>query len=401
MNYLFIPAVHLPHGSEVFKPLHYKRTQYRKILKALSERALLGCAPGDTIVLPQSPDPEYLEFLLERGIGTRNIVVCSSDGGNFAEDILGDAVALEKIRSSSPSTARFYIHLEEEEALAREIGFAGSTTNPELTRMFNTVYFLLRLEEDLELEAIPREQARSSRLEGVLERMFEKHGNLFVRGNESCGGTQAFVIREKEDILAMNKKVSRNQKITRYFASRFIEGAESWNYQFLLDGDGGFSFYGASRQVLREGFVHEGNEGGATAPKNGMEVSIKLAERISEMGGKGMFGADILLDGEKAYPAELNMRENTSTPVLAVQKKLGAPFFKTVKFSVPRGFTFVRFSEMVGNDALLNTERKNGILPFNFAASGMTGCLDAVAFGESENEVQSLLERLIRSNLAC
>ncbi|MBI3581187.1 MAG: hypothetical protein HY098_03780 [Nitrospinae bacterium] len=397
MGGIYIPAVHLPHGAEVFRTLNYRRSQYRKILKALSERALLGCSARDAIVLPAAPDPGYLDFLLERGLGTREIIVCRGEGGNFAEDVLNDWPALERIRQLAPSEARFYVHLEEEEALAREVGLPGTTTNPALTRLFNALYFLIRLEEDLELDAIPRVQARSSRLDGVLEGMLERHQKLFVRGNESCGGSQAFVLRDKGDVLAMSKKVARNRFITRYFASKFIEGAEGWNFQFILDGDGGSAFYGASRQVLGDGYVHEGNEGGGGVPDGGMELSEKLAGRISEMGGKGFFGADVVMDGEKAYPAELNMRENTSTPVLAAQKKLDAPFFKTVKISAPRGLTFKTVVEMVGEENLLDPGGKSGFLPFNLSASGLTGSLDVAIFGGSRDEVQSRLERLNRA----
>ncbi len=397
MGRIYIPAVHLPHGAELFRTLNYSRSQHRKILKALSERALLECSARDAIVLSATPDADYLDFLLERGLGTRNIIVCQGGGGNFGEDVLNDEPALEKIRSLAPSEARFYVHLEEEEALAGEVGLPGTTTNPALTRLFNALYFLIRLEEDMELDAIPRVQARSSRLDGVLGGMLEKHQKVFVRGNESCGGSQAFLLRDKEDVLGMNKKVARNRFITRYFASKFIEGAESWNFQFILDGDGGRAFYGASTQVLSEGYVHEGNEGGGGVPDGGMELSQKLAGRISEMGGRGFFGVDVVMDGGKAYPAELNMRENTSTPVLAAQKKLDAPFFKTVKISAPRGLSFKNVVEMVGEKNLLDPERKSGLLPFNLTASGLTGSLDVAIFGGSKADVQSWLERLNRA----
>lgn len=140
--------------------------------------------------------------------------------------------------------------------------------------------------------------------------------------------------------------------------------------------------------------------GGAPAPESGLAVSTKLAERVSDMGGRGLFGADILIDGHTAYPAELNMRENTSTPVLAAQKKLGARYFRTDKLFVPRDISFETFSKRVGADLLPELRRKSGILPFNFASAGMTGYLDVALFGESVEEIHELRNRLSGVNLA-
>lgn len=389
MSKLFVPAIHLPHGAELFRTLGHRRSQYKKILKALSERTLLECSPDDHVVLSSEPQAEFLEFLLDLGLGTKNIIVPPSVESNLGQDVLGDPVAMEKISSLRPEEIRFYIHLEEEMEIARAAGLPGAVTNHSLTRMFNTTYFLIRLEEDMDLEAIPREQARSSRLESVLNRMTEGGQKVFARGNESCGGSQVFILNDADDVSAMARKVSRNKSITRYFASKFIEGTESWNFQFFLDGAGGFSFWGASRQLLRDGGVHEGNVGGETPPPAGLRLSEKLAGRLSETGGKGFFGADVLMDGDKAYPAELNMRENTSTPVLAVQRKIGPAYFKTVKISVPRGYTFRGFVENIGAEKLLSAKTKSGLLPFNFASSDMTGYLDVAIFGDSLEEVEA------------
>jgi hypothetical protein len=394
MRTIFIPAVHLPHGAELFRTLPYRRSEYKRILKLYSERALLQCSPDDVIFLPEMPDEGYLEFLVGQGIGTKNIFVCNGSGDNFAEDILNDHDLLGKIKELSPADIRFYIHLEEEESIASKISAEVGLTHPSLTRMFNTMYFLIRIEEDLALESIPREQVRASRLEAPLRRLLETEKGVFVRGNESCGGSQAFLLRSEEDLAGMIKKVSRNQIITRYFASRFIEGAQGWNYQFSLDGDGCYKFLGASRQLLRDGYAHEGNDCGLPPNEKGMEVSVKLAARISEIGGRGVMGADIVIDGGKAFAAELNMRENTSTPVLTVKQKFDIPFFRTLKMRAPKGMTFPRLMELVGAENLFNSQRKSGILPYNLAASRFTGALDMAVFANNEEELKNRLEQM-------
>ncbi|MBI5178689.1 MAG: hypothetical protein HZA04_05470 [Nitrospinae bacterium] len=388
---LFVPAIHLPHGRELFKPLPYRPKQFRQAMIWMAERALLQCVPGDSLLLPCAPDGGYLAFLRECGLGTDDIHVCEGTGANFAEDILESEGAMDFIRSRAGSGARFYIHLEEEDEIAGKTGLKRETTHPALTRMFNTLYFLIRLEEDLGIAPPERVALRSSRLEEPLREMLKKHPHLFVRGNESCGGTQAYAVAGEADIAALRKSVARNRSITRYFASPFLDVSESWNAQYELL-EAAPAFYGASRQTLEKGYAHKGNVGGLPPPEAVRGMADALAARLWEMGGRGMVGIDLMTSGGKVFPAEINARENTSTPVIAVQKKIGARFFQTFKAPVPRGYTFADFERTAGGELLFNQEKKRGAVPFHFKASAITGALDVAVFADTEGELRELVE---------
>ena len=390
MSRLFIPAVHLPHGREVFKPLPYRASQFRRVLKAYAERALLQCAPEDAIVLAAAPEADYLRFLMDNGMGAERIILCPGSGGNLAADILAMDVSGQLKGGGIPD---FYIHLEEEWEIAAALGVQERVMHPALTRMFNTAYFLLRLEEDMAVPAPPRIQVRSSRFAEPVRELLNEHGKLFVRGNESCGGSQTFTVENEEDIAPIVRIIGRNRVITRYFVSPFLAIDESWNVQYAIAPDGVPALFGASRQIM-EGTSHKGNEGGAEIPPAVARLAETTVRRLASMGARGMLGIDFISAGAATYIAEINARENTSTPVIAAAQRAGARHWRSFKIPVARGFTFAAFAALCGKENLFNAASGRGLLPFHFTASALTGWLDVAAYGGSPEEVAALESRL-------
>ncbi len=390
MSRLFIPAVHLPHGREVFKPLPYRASQFRRVLKAYAERALLQCSTEDAIVLAATPETDYLRFLMDNGMGTERIILCPGASGNLAADVLGTDIAGQFKGGGVPN---FYIHLEEEWEIAETLGARQMVMHPALARMFNTAYFLLRLEEDMAIPAPPRAQVRSSRFAEPVRELLKEHGKLFVRGNESCGGSQTFTVEHDEDIPAIVRIIGRNRIITRYFVSPFLAIDESWNVQYAIGPEGKPAPFGASRQIM-EGTSHKGNEAGAEVPSAVERLADTTVRRLASMGARGMIGIDFISAGNVTYIAEINARENTSTPVIAAAHRIGARYWRSFKVPVARGFTFAAFAALCGKENLLNAAEGRGLLPFHFAASSLTGGLDVAAYGESQEEVAALESRV-------
>ncbi len=386
MSRLFIPAVHVPHGREVFKPLPYRASQFRRVLKTYAERALLQCVPEDAIVLAASPETGYLRFLMDNGMGTERIILCPGAGGNLAADILDSGIAGQLNIGDAPN---FYIHLEEEWEIAKALGAQHLVMHPALTRMFNTVYFLRRLEEDMDIPASPRVQVRSSRFAAPVRELLQEHGKLFVRGNESCGGTQAFTVEHEDEIAAVVRIIGRNRTITRYFVSPYLVIDESWNVQYTIGTDGAPKLFGASRQIMK-GTAHKGNEGGAGIPEAVASVAETTARRLASMGARGIIGIDFISTGAATFIAEINARENTRTPVIAAAQKAGAHYWRSFKIPVARGFTFAAFTDLCGKENLFNMAAGRGLLPFHLTASSLTGWLDVAAFGGSPEDVAAL-----------
>jgi hypothetical protein len=400
MSRLRIPAIHLPHGKEVFRPFPYRPSLFKRILKSYAERSLLQCVPQDIIVLPKRPDPEYLEFLLGLGLGSENIIVCDGDRDNFAADILNDEKTMEELSRYAdcliPSS--FYIHLEEEREIARRIGREDAVMHADLTRMFNTIYFLIRLEEEMEISSIKRYQLRSSRFAESVAALLEKEGALFVRGNESIGGSQVFTIKTGGDVEKAHKKVYRNRQITRYFASRLLEPLESWNVQYELDRNG-CSLLGASRQIL-EKCAHTGNVAGYDIPYQIMETAREIIDGLYEMGAAGIIGIDLALHEGKACPVEINARHNSSTPLISVlrkiagEKKSGKVWFQSFSIHTGDDFSFRDFVKLAGRANLLGRSSKSGFLPYHFDSCRFTGNVDVAAFAGEPEELETMVRGL-------
>ncbi len=401
MKTLWIPAVHLPHGKELFKNSSFRPKVNKRILKCYGERSLLQCRPGDVIVLANMPQEDYLRFLLDRGIGTEKIIVCGGEHDNLAQDILADDTAMARIteEAKNAEAVRFYIHLEEEYEIARRIGFEEQSMHPALTRTFNTLYFLERLEEDLGIPHIERIQARSSRFYATAAFMLEKHGAVFVRGNESCGGSQAYVMKNESDLKEVEKQIFRNSRITRYYLSPLLDVSESWNVQYEFIKGKNFSLTGASRQILNGGYAHTGNSGGGNPPPGLMECADKCGRRLMEMGAADTVGIDIVSSGGGVFPAEINARQNTSSPAISAYRMLkektrGEILFEIIKLAVPRGTTFADFRKALGEDMLFDPDSGRGVLPYHFDACILTGNLDAAVFARSKEEMESAVNSL-------
>lgn len=396
----WIPAIHLPHGRELFKPLPFRPSVFKKTLKSYAERALLNCAQKDTLVLPEMPEESYLEFLLSAGLGTENIIVCNGNEDNFAQDILACEKTMEKLslKADGITSASFYIHLEEEREMAEKLGVKCKTMHPDLTRMFNTLYFFIRMEEGIGASSFKRASVRSSRFREPALELLQKHGALFVRGNESIGGSQTFIIKTAKDIEETAKVISRNRQITRYFISPYMEACGSWNVQYQLE-NGFFALLGASRQVL-EGSAHKGNRGGVKAPAKVVSSAEKIAERIADMGGAGIMGIDVMICENKAYPVEVNARQNTSTPAISVFNKISGAkkgiCFQTFGMNVGRNFDFAGFVKLAGKKNLFDPAKCHGFLPYHFSASRFTGRIDVAVFANDENELGGMTNKLLR-----
>jgi len=360
----------------------------------------LLCDPGDAIVLPKRPATKYLEFLSSLGMGTENIIVCDGSSDNFAADILDDEKTMGELSrlAGDIHPSSFYIHLEEEREIARRLGCGDAVTHPALTRMFNSIYFLTRLEEELGAAGIKRRQLRSSRFAESALPLLESEGTLFVRGNESIGGSQVYLLKTEADIEKTHKKVCRNRQITRYFASKLLETADSWNVQFILTREG-VTFLGASRQLL-ESHAHTGNIGNGRAPGDIVDTAQPLVRRLWEMGALGTVGIDVISADGRAYGVEINARHNTSTPLIHALHKLSEKkdtvrtMFRSFSLDVERDFGFRSFTELVGRENLLTRGGKTGFLPYHFDACSLSGKLGVAAFAAEESELNRLLRLL-------
>ena len=398
---LFIPSIHLPDGRDLFRNLPHKPTQFRKVLKSYGERSLLECTDIDSIVLSEMPESEFLSFLLENGIGTEKIILTERSSENISTDILDSPAVMKVLEKSAGEyeSLSFYIHLEEEREIARRIGF--ESMHPDLTRMFNKYYFLIRLCEDLDIKLNQSGQVRSGRFTNSALKLLTAWGKLFIRGNGSVGGCQVYTADSEADIQRIAKAIGRNQTITRYFVQRFLDIEDSWNVQYLFDSKGR-RFVGGTRQLLADGVSHKGNIGGTGCimPEGIGSVADKVAERLEGMGMIGYAGIDLITVGGSVFPAEINARGNTSTPALTLYNRLKdeSPnktiFFKVMEVETPGGVDFNSFVERVGRENLFSRRNYSGIVPYHFGASRVMGKIDTAIFAESQADLDRLTNSL-------
>lgn len=403
---LFIPSIHLPDGRDLFRTLPHRPSQFRKVLKSYGERSLLECTENDSIVLSEMPESDFLSFLLDNGIGTEKIILCRPNtagggAGNLSTDLLDNPEAMKAVEAAvgESETISFYIHLEEEKEIAERVGL--TSMHPDLTRMFNKYYFLIRLCEDIDLDLNSVAQVRSNRFTEPALKLLSEWGRLFIRGNGSVGGCQVYTADCEEDIQRIAKVIGKNQTITRYFVQKFIDVDESWNVQYFFDGSGK-RFVGGTKQLLAEGISHKGNIGGAdcSLPSDVLSVAEKIAERLGGMGIAGYAGIDLITTGETVFPVEINARGNTSTPALTLYNRISEEtpdrtiFFKVMEAETPGGIDFAGFAERVGRENLFARVSGTGIVPYHFGASRVMGKIDTAIFAESREELDRLAKTL-------
>ncbi|WP_175408097.1 ATP-grasp domain-containing protein [Streptomyces sp. TRM64462] len=371
------------------------------VVNRMDEFALLLAGEGDHVVLKTAPDPAYLEYLTELGLGLPDIhVVAGQDSQRkVTEDVLADPALLDTLRALAADGARLSPHgvsvLEEE--LSARTGMPLAAPGAALCKDVNSKIYSRRVADELGVRQPAGWTCESvDELADALDRARE----LLAQGRrtvvkEAFGVSgKGIVVLESERWMDRALRMVR-QRVERSGESRIAFVVEEWvphqgdlNYQFTVSRDGSVHFDFVKRAVT-EGGVHKGHRFPAhLSPAQDAtlrETAELLGKRLAADGYAGVVGVDALLDGDDAvWPViEINARNNMSTYQVRLQEKFVGPGqvalarHYPVRLDRPRSFGEIR--GLLG-DLVCPGAGRSGLLVNNFAT--VNAGAEAAAPGE-------------------
>jgi len=349
-------------------------------LDRYAERAILLAGPDDVVLLADTPDPDYIDWLRGLGFGIGTHFVPRAEGNTLIERVLEDSGLLAQLCSSTdngtPPLVCPYFGGEREWALAHAIGGTLFAPNAELTHKLNSKIAIRAMLADLGLPLAEGTVTEASAVRDTVTRMLEHCDAILVRGEHSCGGSSVWTVREQSDLDALESRLATVPDTSSFIIEKLYDPDISPNIQFIIDEDG-VSFFGASVQILGDGLAHQGNTWPVDEPvaSDVQRVGHRICEHLATLGCLGLVGIDfIVLPDATILPVELNARVNASSFMFTVLDTLYDRQWQAMRFKLlhnvnwPIGSDFSALRQQL-DGLLIDTPGKHGVFPYN------TGCL--------------------------
>ncbi|MGW7446193.1 preATP grasp domain-containing protein [Kitasatospora sp. NPDC054795] len=395
------------------------------VVNRMDEFALLLGRPGDHVVLKTLPDPAYLDYLTDLGVGLPQLHVAADQRfeRTVTADVLGDPALLDRLSALGASGARLLPHGTSplEELLARRTGLPLATPDAALCKAVNSKVYSRGLADQLGLpqpagwtcETLPELAAALEDAKGLLAR----GRRAVVKEAYGVSGKGLVVLdgeRRTDRVLKMlSAKVERSGRPDIAFVvEEWVENHGDLNYQFTVGRDGSVHFDFVKR-ALTEGGVHKGHRFPAELTSDQLALITRaaalLGARLAADGYYGVVGVDAILtaDGGVHPVIEINARNNMSTYQTRLQEAFVGPGraalarYYPVRLDGRLGFE--RLRELLG-DLLLTDPAGSGLLVNNFATvnAGLDvrpgepfdGRLYGIVVAGSAAELDDLDERL-------
>jgi len=307
-------------------------------IQAKCSRALPIASREDIVVLAQSPNQEYLEWLNALGLGPQTVVSYNYDQAelSLSELIIKDpAPVLEAIEASGrrPILVPFFSGKLEEQA-AKTLGADLFGSKEEITlRFFNKENFKkecaalhIPLIEGVSQQVKEEPQMgglSASNLELVVSELLDKYKSVIVRGTEGSAGSSLYTIEREQLKATVNKIVEQGED--RVLVEPFLDVIASPNDQWIIDSDAQVHHFGLTAQLF-EGLQHMGNLKGQYFSSRVIEyitqISTKIAHHMAELGYRGVMGIDYIVSQDGIFPIENNARMNGSSFTIAIEQAL-------------------------------------------------------------------------------
>ena len=301
-----------------------------------SSRALPLARSDDVVVLGAPPSQDYLAWLKELGLGPRHVVVYDdpSTGLSIADRILTSPKPLKDLLAKlgrSGVYVPFYAG-EKEMAAAQSLGLPLLGCSEDITlRFFNKEVFK---EECRSLE-IPTVEGASheigssasapscEELESLVTALLANHSSLIVR--PTLGGLTPQVYRaESLNVSEVVTSLSA-QHPGRVLIEPLLKVIASPNDQWCITRSRRVEHLGMSTQLF-DGLKHTGNLKGqffSERTTSAIEsMSERIAQRMSEVGYRGVLSIDYIISDQGIFPIQNNARLNGSTFAFGIIENL-------------------------------------------------------------------------------
>jgi hypothetical protein len=356
----------------------------QSVLNEYPERAFLLAKKNDFIILEHSPDENYLNYLIENGIGTRNILIPTAQGESLSEKVLKDKELLNFLRSLNSVVLHPYMSTQAESQIAKLINARVNGSSPEFTEEVNNKLFLVKFLEKIGGELPKYEIANLMNVVKITKKFQKEYGNIIIIGKHSYAGLAVWPIKNKKAFEDFQAKIQACE--TQFLIEKLYDVLYSPNIQYQIN-DKTIKFLGMTDQILDEKLEHHGNSYPSLASKTD-KIKIKkyashIANELKLQGYRGLLGIDFIQTTEgKVFAVDINGRVNASTFGLNINKK--KPFITLTQIKIIPKITFIELKEILGEN-IFNSQTGTGILPYNIGFL-KRGHFSAIIIGNTKEE---------------
>ena len=359
----------------------------QSVLNEYPERAFLLAKKNDFIILEHSPDKNYLNYLIENGIGTRNILIPSAKGDFLSEKVLNDNTLLNFLRSLNSVVLHPYMSTPAESQIAKLINARVNGSSPEFTEKVNNKLFLVKFIEKIGGELPEYEIANAINVIEIAKKFQNKYGKIIISGEHTYAGLAVWPIKNKKDFEDFKTKIQACE--TQFLIEKLYEVLYSPNVQYQIN-DKTIKFLGMTDQILDDNLEHHGNSYPSLANQADKirKYANHIANELKLQGYRGLLGIDFIETTQgKIFPVDINGRVNASTFGLNINRK--KPFITLTHIKIIKKITFIELKEILGEN-IFNSQTGTGILPYNIGFL-KKGHFSAIIIGNTQKECKEYL----------
>ncbi|MEW5656387.1 ATP-grasp domain-containing protein [Streptomyces cinereoruber] len=391
------------------------------VVNRMDEFALLLGDVDDHVVLKTEPDPGYLAYLRELGIGlpTVHVVRGQHPGNTVTQDALADPRLSAVLGELGAQGALLSPHgvSEWEEDLAGKAGIALAAPSAELCKAVNSKVYSRRVADELGLrqprgwacetlgELRTAVAAAAELLDAGTTMLLKEAYGVSGKGIAEIESTRR--LERTERMVANSARKSGAEGIAFVLEEKVAKVADL-NYQFTIARDGAVRL-DFVKEAITEGGVHKGHRFPPRLTAAQHEVidaaAGLLGRRLADDGFFGVVGVDAMLDPDGGvYPViEINARNNMSTYQVRLQEQLlgegRLALARHYPLVLERALPFDTLRQVLG-DLLLDRPGGSGLVVNNYAtvnagssAGGpFNGRLYGLVMGDSPEELAALDE---------
>jgi hypothetical protein len=376
------------------------------------ERALLLVEPDDYIVLNHSPDQAYLDYLIDIGIGTRNLLIPSPShqGESLSEKVLKDKSLLAFLQRLGEDGNQVVLHpymsTQLEAKIAHQIKGTVNGPPPELSLKVNSKIYLPTLLHELALPVPEYEIVNSMKVVETAKKFIAQYEQIIIIGNHTYGGLAVWPIRNQAELNAFTINLSQCNTEELFLVEKMYDVLCSPNIQYLIS-ESAIQALGMSDQILDQGMKHHGNTypSSATQLETLWHNSRRLCEALQTQGYRGLLGLDFIETTEgKVFAVDINGRANASSFGLYVLRKLFPDSYPEkhlimlTHINIGKPATFTELRDILGHN-LFDLQTRQGILPYNTGFL-QWGKFSAIIIANTQQESERLHRFLKRLSIS-
>ncbi|MHA1963236.1 MAG: ATP-grasp domain-containing protein [Candidatus Thorarchaeota archaeon] len=370
------------------------------------DRATAIARPEDVVFLKSAPDKEYLQWLSEVGLGSRNIVVVRGrEDMSLPERIMrnGSKNDLDRLLGNTRTGATFspYYGGRLEKRTSDYLGLFMYSNTEVSEEMDNKIGFKLncrKLGIPVVKESIIDTSMTESEMGCAISHWLEKTGKVILRGEYGASASTIHVL-DHVDNSFLKELTNRNPYRTRFLVEPFFEKLSSPSSVWFIKQDGSIVHLRTSNQILENGISHLGNEFPVRFDEEFVDrMSFRFAQFLAKKGFIGPFGLDFIETETGVFATECNPRMTGAIYpwelVYLLEQKGPVRAARSENIKLPLGCREFSVMRQLWNDVLYDGKSSEGVvIPYNVGPI-RTGKITVLCTGSSRDAVMKLFTHI-------